>query len=213
MRGGGKIFRARYIADFGDCSKYLSKMSKSLHINHFSMVDSSRIEALFVRGNSHRAKLCIPYIGRETFKSLCVIGQNPSDASKEVADRTIRYIEELIYKNYPEFSQIVMLNLFSRVDKKKSQVNDLLDDECERVFQSTVREHEDVLLIYGQLKINGAYNFPKRALEIKALLTGKKIWKLDIGKTYAPHPRNSIINYQKFDIALCTHDLLDVHDN
>lgn len=188
-------------------------MSNSFRVDHFPMVDSNRIEAFFAHGNSHRAKLCMPYLGRETFKSLCVIGQNPSDATKEVADRTIRYIEELIYKNYPEFSQLVMLNLFSRVDKNKSQVNNLLNEECRRVFENTVREHENVLLIYGQLKVQGAYDFPQRAREIKGLFEGKKIWKLDIGTAYAPHPRNSAINYQKFDVALCAHDLSDVGCN
>ena len=176
------------------------------------MVDTSRIDLLFFRANSHRAKLCLPYLGREKFKSLCVIGQNPSDANKEVADRTIRYLEELIYKNCPEFSQLVVLNLFSRVDKSKTQLDNLLDAECSRVFENTVHEHENVLLVYGQLKRQGAYDFPKRASEIKGLLKGKKLWKLDIGATYAPHPRNGAINYRNFKVALCAYDLSDVND-
>ena len=174
------------------------------------MVDSGRIEAIFADGRRHRAELRIPYQGRKVFNSLCVVGQNPSDADKEFADKTVRYIEELIYKNYPQFSQIVMLNLFSRVDKGKSELNDLLNEQCKHRFENTVNTHENVLFIYGQLKLDGAYNFPQRARDIRRLFDGKKLWKLDIGKKYAPHPRNSAINFQNFEIKMCKYDFCDI---
>ncbi len=185
-------------------------MHTSLHVPHFQLVDSDRIEALFVHGKRHRAKLRIPYRGKETYKSLCVIGQNPSDANEDVADKTVRYIEELICKKCPEFSQLVVLNLFSRVDKNKSEVVDLLDETCMHVFEETIHEHENILMIYGQLKVDGAYDFPGRVRDVKHLFRKKKVWKLDIGTQYAPHPRNRAINYQKFDITLCAYDFSDV---
>jgi hypothetical protein len=190
----------------------ISKLRTPLNVPHFHLVDHDRIEAVFVHGNRHRAKLCIPFQGKEPYRSLCIIGQNPSDANTEVADKTVRYIEELIYKNYPEFSQLVVLNLFSRVDKDKSAVADLLDEECARVFEKTILEHEDILMIYGQLKVEGAYRFPERVRKIKHLFNKKKVWKLDIGKPYAPHPRNPAINYQKFDISLGGYDFSDITD-
>jgi Protein of unknown function (DUF1643) len=174
------------------------------------MVDTSLVAALFVNDKKHRAKLCLPYAGRKIFRSLCVIGQNPSDANEKFADKTVRYLEELIYKNYPQYSQLVILNLFSRVDKYKSETCYLLDEECERVFETTLKEHEDILFVHGQLKIDGAYNFPQRLNDIRHLLKGKAIWKLDIGKMYAPHPRNKAINFKNFDVTMCAYDFSDV---
>ena len=66
-------------------------------IQHSAQVDSSQIRAKFFDGREHRACLWLPFVGRQDRKALCVIGQNPSAADKKRADKTVRYLEELIY--------------------------------------------------------------------------------------------------------------------
>lgn len=185
-------------------------MNTSHRVSHFHKVDTTRIEALFVDGKRHRAKLTIPFLGRNTSNSLCVIGQNPSDADEAFADKTVRYIEELIYTRNPEYSKIVVINLFSRVDKYKVEVSDLLNDQCKRIFEDTTMEHENILFIHGQLNVQGAYDFKKRLREIIYLFQDINSMKLNIGTLYAPHPRNHKINFSNFNIDLCFYDFSDV---
>jgi hypothetical protein len=181
-------------------------MNPAQKIPHFDMVDKSAIKAQFFDDQNHRATLFLPFVGRTSQKTLCVIGQNPSAANELYADKTIRYLEELIYCNRSEYGALLVLNLYSRVDTKKAATNGLHNEHCDRLFDTALREHTDFLLVYGKLKREGSYNFPARARQVLSTIKSQSVWKLDIGTAYPPHPGNSKILYNNLSVTLTTFD-------
>lgn len=171
-------------------------------VAHFRMVDRKAIKAQFFDCRRHRATLFLPFAERPAGKVLCVVGQNPSAADECVADRTIRYLEELIYYKHPEYAALLILNLYSRVDTTKSATADLLHSTCADVFDRSIDEREDFLLVYGKLRNEGAYKFPERAQVVLNAMKGKRLFQLDIGTAYPPHPGNPKILYRNFSVSL-----------
>lgn len=166
------------------------------------MVDKASIRTQFFDCRRHRATLLLPFAGRVAGKVLCVVGQNPSAADEDDADKTIRYLEELIYCKHPEYAALRILNLYSRVDTRKSAVADLLNSTCADIFNRALDEHDDFLLVYGKLKNEGAYKFPERAQVVLDAIKGKRVFQLDVGTEYPPHPGNPKILYRNFGISL-----------
>lgn len=152
----------------------------------------------------------IPFHGARGAKTLCVIGQNPSAADEMKADKTIRYLEELIYLKQPEYSTLLILNLYSRVDTTKSEKHGLLDSRCAEIFDAALLEHDDFLVVYGKLKNERAYRFPERARQVCASIKAKNVFKLDLGTEYAPHPGNRRILYKNFGVRFAAYDFGDV---
>jgi hypothetical protein len=176
-------------------------------IEHFNMVDKSAIQAKFFDNRKHRATLRLPFLERTNGRTLCIVGQNPSAADERVADKTIRYLEELIYRNHSEYDTLLILNLYSRVDSTKSATVDLLHADCAELFNRALSENDDFLLVYGQIRNEGAYMFPERAQIVANALKGKRIFKLDVGTSYPPHPRNPRILFKNFSVALAPIDV------
>ncbi len=179
-------------------------------VPHFEAVDLARTRAQFFQDRTHRATLHVPFKGRDGARTLCIIGQNPSAADERESDKTIAFMEQYVHRTLPEYGQILVLNLFSRVDTKKKVALDPLDPECARIFEREVRAHEDFLVIFGKLADQGAYRFHERARQVRGLLAGKHVRKLALGTAYAPHPGNIRIFYRNFDLGLDRYDFADV---
>lgn len=171
-------------------------------VPHFDQINKSAIQAQFFDERRHRATLRLPYIGATWQKTLCIIGQNPSAADEKNADSTIRYLEELIHRTHPEYSELLVLNLYSRVDTTKAETSGILDARCESIFDATLEGNEDFLLIYGKLKNEGAYKFKERARHVSDLLKSKNVFKLDLDTPYPPHPGNPSILYRNLSVQL-----------
>jgi hypothetical protein len=176
--------------------------------NHFDQVDHQKIQSCFFDDRRHRAYLRIPFLEKIENKTLCVIGQNPSAADEQFADRTVLYLEQYIHKNLPQYSQILMLNLYSRVDTKKVETSDLQHVECLKIRDGFLETETDFLIVFGQPKNERAYQFPDEARAVSVLLQNKQVFKLDIGTSYAPHPGNRVyqgdrsIRYSNLNIGL-----------
>ncbi|MBS3911248.1 MAG: DUF1643 domain-containing protein [Hydrogenophaga sp.] len=168
---------------------------------HSEQIDLASVRAEFFDNRRHRGSLFLPFSQR-TGRTLCIIGQNPSDADERCADKTIRYLENLIYDTQPQYGALLVLNLYSRVDTQKSATEDLLHARCAKILDTAIQRHEDILLVYGKLRVQGAYDFPDRARAVAAQLNFKNVFKLDIGTKYFPHPGNPKILYRNFNVPL-----------
>jgi hypothetical protein len=181
-----------------------------MNICHFYKVNFNNIEANFTTDELHRSSLIIPFLDRTGNRKLCIVGQNPSNANELVADKTLHYIERYVFEKLPQYSSIVMLNLFSRVDTNKSKTRDLVRLECERHFENKITENDDFLIIWGAIKNQGPYNFKEKANSLKRRLTDKNVFKIDIGKPYAPHPGNRVIYYGNYCFDVSPYDFSDI---
>lgn len=176
-------------------------------ICHFHNVDLNSISAKFTTDRLHRSLLEIPLLNRTGNQVICIIGQNPSAANAKHADKTLHYLERYVYNNLPQYSKIIMLNLYSRLDTKKSATKNLLRLECERTFRRTIQMNTDFLIVFGNLTNQGSYKFVKKAKLLKKQMTGKNIYKIDIGTSYAPHPGNPAICYSNYSYGVTSHSL------
>jgi hypothetical protein len=173
-------------------------------IPHFEKVDCPNIIAEFTADKLHRSCLTIPFKNRNSGKQLCIIGQNPSDANEHHADKTIRYLEELVFRKYPKYSSIIMLNLYSRIDTQKQEIADLERPETIDILSKTIKNYTDFLLVYGASKKDGKYDFHQKYEDLKPLLKGKNVFKIDTktNTNYPPHPGNPKIFYRNFEYGI-----------
>ncbi len=179
-------------------------------IAHFEKVLKERIAAKFTDDKKHRVCLTIPLQERNQSRILCVIGQNPSLADEYEADKTLRYIEEYVFRRMPDFGTINMLNLYSIIDTYKVAKTDLcrptVDQEVERIRAA----HNDFLFVTGKASIQGRYDFPKRVKLLSSELSEKNAYKIDIGSSYPPHPGNPKIVYSNFEFSPAVYNFEDV---
>lgn len=177
---------------------------------HFSQVNIKAIKTDFSKDNKHRFSLKIPFSNRSGSETLCIIGQNPSYANSQHADKTLHYLEKLIYQKRPNCSCIIMINLFSRIDTKKAATSNLLTIEGTRKFKQIVNSNNEFLIVYGKLRNIKAYKFKKRAQQVRKMLVNKNVLKIDIGTKYAPHPGNPKLYYGNFCHNFNTYTFSDV---
>jgi hypothetical protein len=178
---------------------------------HYEKVDTKNIEEKFSSNRLHRFSLTIPLLERSSNKTLCIIGQNPSKANEEVADKTLNYLERYVFENMPEYSKIIMLNLYTRVDTNKHEKTNLEDPAYSRYLRALIDNHPDYLIVIGKVKSEGSYKFKEKAKELKLLLKGKNIYRLRLpGADYAPHPGNPKILYNNSSLDIATYDFSDI---
>lgn len=180
-----------------------------IQIPHYENVDSSEIRAIFTPDRLHRAVLKIPLRSRDHSRTICIVGQNPSEADERFADRTVRFLERFVFECLPEYGQILMLNLYSRVDTRKEYV-DPLNHQCDRILRCVIRHNDDFLAVFGELKNEGPYQFPARVRELQRLFKDKNLYKFDIGSAFAPHPGNPKICYSNFGVGTTKYAFEDV---
>jgi hypothetical protein len=149
-------------------------------------------------------------VGDRGSETLCVIGQNPSAADEHEADKTIYYLEKLVYRTHPEYRQLIILNLYSQVDTTKTEQANPLHPECERIFNRVVSEENNFLAVFGKLSNRGRYRFLDRARQVEPLLRAKRVFKLDLGTQYAPHPGNPKILYNNLKVELSSYAFADI---
>ena len=181
-------------------------------MDHYKKVDVENIKTLITQDELHRGFLEIPFLEKQTNKTLCIIGRNPSVGNTKKADRTLQYLEEYVcnHNQLQQFKQILMLNLYSRIDTVNQFKENLNNKECEDYLIKAIKTHTDFLIVWGKLDNIKPYYFLRRAQEIRNILQDKNAFKLDIGSTYAPHPRNKKINTSKFDIGIVRYKFEDL---
>lgn len=185
-------------------------MSRGRPVPHFKEVNLLKIQSCFYDDRSHRAYLKIPFVGVRGTETLCVIGQNPSAADEYEADKTIHFLEKLIYLKHSQYRQLIVLNLYSKVDTYKTEQAQLLHPKCEELFNNILGEETNFLVVYGKLTNQGQYCFLNRAQQIAPLLRSKHVFKLDIGSQYAPHPGNPKILYNNFNVGFSPYSFADI---
>jgi hypothetical protein len=91
----------------------------------YQHIENVAAEALFSDCGHYRYRLTLRHGTRTGGKTVCVIMQNPSVASHLVADKSVQFLEKIIFThNLPLFekvSQIIIVNQFARIQTKNFQ--------------------------------------------------------------------------------------------
>ncbi|GHU10894.1 hypothetical protein FACS1894185_3190 [Betaproteobacteria bacterium] len=158
-------------------------------------IDKVVARATFSDCSQYRYRLDISLIEptESDTKTVCAIMQNPSVANSDVADKSVQFLEKLIFtKGLLQFSgvrKLIIVNQFAFV-----QTNDFsgqdghIGKENNTYIQQAIFESDIILVAWGS---GNTYN--ARKSEINAMIKAQKGKCLLIGKS---HPsRASYIDY------------------
>jgi len=157
---------------------------------HLHKIDA---EAIYSSCGSYRYQLLLKHRGKANGYSVCVIMQNPSVACSEFADKSVQFLERLIFqKNYPEFSNISevhIVNQFARIQTRnfKGRPSDI-GPENDHYIKSAIHKSDSILIAWGKTN-----SYTERQLAILEMIRTFKNKKMLMTKK---HPSRG--SYQDF---------------
>lgn len=119
---------------------------------HMKKIDAN---AVYSECGAYRYQLTLQHREKENGQTVCVIMQNPSVAGSEFADKSVQFLETLIFqKEYPEFakiSTIIIVNQFARIQTKNFQgrPSDLGPENNDHI-QKSIRKSDIILIAWGK---------------------------------------------------------------
>ena len=121
----------------------------------YEHINGAFVRAYFSDCGTYRYRLTIDFQDNDGGKCVCVIMQNPSVADAEFADRTVKFLEKLVFlEGYPEFEgvgRMIIVNQFAYV-----QTNDFdgsgehIGPENDAYIQKALSEADIVLVAWGR---------------------------------------------------------------
>ena len=85
----------------------------------FRHIEGASVDAVFSNCKKYRYKLTIQNDNSSGSETVCVVMQNPSVANTEIADKSVQFLEKLIFtKGYSEFrnvKKIIIVNQFALI--------------------------------------------------------------------------------------------------
>ena len=119
------------------------------HLQHLN------VSALFSKNGKFRYQLSISKKDTKNDKTLCVIMKNPSIANELVADKSVQFLEKLIFeKNYPEFkdvNKIIVVNQFAFIQTNNFEGNDNeIGSENDYYVLKAINESQIILIAWGR---------------------------------------------------------------
>ncbi|QBA63222.1 DUF1643 domain-containing protein [Muriicola soli] len=138
---------------------------------------SIKVKAVFSECLQFRYCLTLTDLRKNSQRTVCVIMQNPSIADEQVADKSVQFLEKLIfYKNLAEFKQvgrILIVNQFARIQTRdfKGRSADIGKDN-HAYLKNAICSSDIVLIAWGKRN-----PFPERQEVILNLLrhVGEKV--------------------------------------
>lgn len=119
---------------------------------HLNLIDAKAIYSIC---GAYRYLLTLQHTDKEYGQTVCVIMQNPSVAGSEFADKSVQFLETLIFqKEYPEFanvSTILIVNQFGRIQTKnfKGRPSDV-GPENDNYLQKAICQSDIIMIAWGK---------------------------------------------------------------
>ncbi len=118
-------------------------------------LDNLKIAATFSDCGKFRYRLKINNPERGHGKLLCVIMQNPSDANEAKADKSVQFLERLIfnsgYQEFEDVSEMIIVNQFAFIQKKDfSGKEKHIGPENDYYIKDALGKADMVLIAWGK---------------------------------------------------------------
>ena len=147
---------------------------------HSNNVDVQNIRACFSQCGEYHYLLTIPYnLEEQRTEIFSVILKNPSSADENYADKSIRTVEEYIHCNFPQCSELRILNLFAyratypKYLQRKIKQEDLdsaVGHENDRFLSASFRSSTRIIVAWGRPGKITKSHYDNRIDEIHRLL-------------------------------------------
>jgi len=122
---------------------------------NFSHLDYLHVEAQFSPNKKFRYSLTLTHKGRAGGQTICLIMQNPSLANIEYADKTVQFMEKLVFeKNYQQFTRaykLIIVNQFAFMQTKNFEGTSLqVGPQNDQVILEALKESDDIIIGWGK---------------------------------------------------------------
>jgi hypothetical protein len=149
----------------------------------YKHIDGIKVTAQFARENGldYRYRLDISLEEpSQRSKTACVVMQNPSYASAEVADKSVQFLEKVVFqRNLPDFRDVrrlVIINQFARIQTDNFQGKPAdVGNQNDTIIQSVLQESDVIIVAWGATN-----SFESRKTFVLGLIrkmTGKHLLK------------------------------------
>lgn len=133
------------------CAKLRTKPLKQ----HYGHIAGVKVKATFSKDHKFRYRLEVTLQSAAmNGKTACVIMQNPSYASEDVADKSVQFMERIIFlRNLREFAgvrKMIVVNQYARI-----QTNNFRDDAShigvknDAAIRRAIKESDIVIVAWG----------------------------------------------------------------
>ena len=152
-----------------------------------------KVKALFSDCKKFRYQLTIEDTSKINGDGVCVIMQNPSIANTEIADKSVQFLEKLIFEKEVELFRnvktIIIVNQFARIQTKyfEGKAEDIGPDNDIHIRRA-IDQSDIILIAWGKTN-----PFLKRQQDIIGIISFYKDKKVLMTKK---HPSRG--TYQKF---------------
>lgn len=159
----------------------------------YKHISGVKVKAKFSDCKKFRYQLTIENITKTNSNRLCVIMQNPSIANTEIADKSVQFLEKLIFEKEVELLRnlktIIIVNQFARIQTKyfEGKVEDIGPDNDIHI-RNAIDLSNTILIAWG--KTNPFLNRQQGILSIISSFKDKKVLMTK------KHPSRG--TYQKF---------------
>jgi len=140
-----------------------------------------------------RYRMVVDYLKRpKGKKTACVIMMNPSKADKEVADKSVQFMEKVVFeKDFPQFKKVrrlIIVNQFAFYQTNNfkglaSEVGSKNDEAIQKAF-----EESDIIII-GWGKANKFKDRQRFVCELLEKLKNKKLYETNSHPSRAGYKR------------------------
>ncbi len=119
------------------------------HIEHITA------EAQYSVCGQYRYRLTIQHGTKKDGKTVCVIMQNPSVAGNTVADKSVQFLEKLIFRmKYPQFEEVarvIIVNQFARIQTRDFKGSpDEASTKNDSHIRNAIQESDSILIAWGK---------------------------------------------------------------
>ena len=147
----------------------------------YKHIDGVGVQPKFSKCLQYRYRLDISLktAAKDQTKTVCAIMQNPSVANKKIADKSVQFLEKLVFKkDTPQFfdvRKLIIVNQFAFIQTKEFSGQDKhIGRENDRHIKEAIAESDIILIAWGK---SNTYESRKQAinkmLNNKVLLKGK----------------------------------------
>lgn len=114
-----------------------------------------QINATFSDCGNFRYRLIIKHPEKKQGKVICVIMQNPSDANTELADKSVQFLENLVfscnYREFEEVTELIIVNQFAYIQKKDFVgTEENIGPDNEAYLRDSIHKADIVLVAWGK---------------------------------------------------------------
>lgn len=147
----------------------------------YKHIGGLKVSAQFSKDKKYRYRLGITLQSKPTKgKTVCVVMQNPSYAGEKIADKSVQFMEKVIFqRGLPEFSgvqRLIVVNQFAYIETNNFEGRpDQIGAKNNSAIESSLKEADIVILGWGSgNKFKDRQDF---VINLLKPLKGKRLFK------------------------------------